>query len=103
MVSGSDRHASRWREALRIPGVENLTLDQAYKAMRWLGEDIAGSGSGTEGRHTTDVNGRALAPIWCLAGCGRAPVVAMLSPHCWLNAALTSTSSGRSISPFFTG
>jgi len=55
MVSGSDRHASRWREALRIPGVENLTLDQVYKAMRWLGEDIAGSGPGTEGRHTTDV------------------------------------------------
>jgi len=54
MVSGSDRHASRWREALRIPGVENLTLDQVYKAMRWLGEDIAGSGPGTEGRHTTD-------------------------------------------------
>jgi Transposase DDE domain len=54
MVSGSDRHASRWREALRIPGTENLTLDQVYKAMRWLGEDIAGSGSGTEGRHTTD-------------------------------------------------
>jgi Transposase DDE domain len=55
MVSGSDRHASRWREALRIPGVENLTLDQVYKAMRWLGEDIAGSGPGIEGRHTTDV------------------------------------------------
>ena len=55
MVSGSDRHASRWREALWIPGVENLTLDQVYKAMRWLGEDIAGSGPGTEGRHTTDV------------------------------------------------
>jgi hypothetical protein len=55
MVSGSDRHASRWREALRIPGVENLTLDQVYKAMRWLGEDIAGSGPGAETRHTTDV------------------------------------------------
>jgi len=55
MVSGSDRHASRWREALRIPGVENLTLDQVYKAMRWLGEDIAGSGPGTEGRRTTHV------------------------------------------------
>lgn len=54
MVSGSDRHASRWREALRIPGVENLTLDQVYRAMRWLGEDIAGSGSGAEIRHTTD-------------------------------------------------
>lgn len=54
MVSGSDRHASRWREALRIPGVENLTLDQVYRAMRWLGEDIAGSGPGAETRHTTD-------------------------------------------------
>ena len=55
MVSGSDRHASRWRDALRIPGVEDLTLDQTYKAMAWLGEVIPGSaGSGTEGRHTTD-------------------------------------------------
>ena len=49
MVSGSDRHASSWREALRIPGVEELTLDQAYKAMAWLGEDIGpGPGSATD-------------------------------------------------------
>jgi hypothetical protein len=54
MVSGSDRHASRWRDGLRIPGAENLILDQVYKSMRWLGEDITGSGPGTEGRHTTD-------------------------------------------------
>ena len=59
MVSGSDRHASRWREALRIPGVEELTLDQAYKAMAWLGEDI-GSGPGDERRHTTDAIEEAL-------------------------------------------
>jgi hypothetical protein len=51
MVSGSDRHASRWCEALRIPGVENLILDQIDRAMRW---DIAGSGPGAETRHTTD-------------------------------------------------
>ncbi len=41
MVSGSDRHASTWRQGLHIPGTENLTLDHAYKAMAWLGEDLA--------------------------------------------------------------
>jgi hypothetical protein len=37
MVSGSDRHASGWRQALRIPGADGLDLDDAYKAMAWLG------------------------------------------------------------------
>ena len=37
MVSGSDRHASSWRRGLRIPGAEDLTLDDAYQAMAWLG------------------------------------------------------------------
>ncbi len=40
MVSGSDRHASTWRRSYRLPGVEALDLDHAYKAMAWLGEDI---------------------------------------------------------------
>jgi Transposase DDE domain len=40
MVSGSDRHASTWRQRLRVPGAEPLTLEQAYKAMAWLGEEI---------------------------------------------------------------
>lgn len=35
LVSGSDRHAHDWRQRLRIPGAEALTLDQAYKAMAW--------------------------------------------------------------------
>jgi Transposase DDE domain len=39
MVSGSDRHASNWQRGLRIPGAEALTLDHAYKAMAWLGEE----------------------------------------------------------------
>ena len=39
MVSGSDRHASSWRQRLRIPGAEGSTLEHAYKAMAWLGED----------------------------------------------------------------
>lgn len=40
MVSGSDRHASVWRESVELPGAETITLDHAYKAMAWLGEDI---------------------------------------------------------------
>jgi Transposase DDE domain len=40
MVSGSDRHASTWRETVEIPGTDTVTLDHAYKAMAWLGEDI---------------------------------------------------------------
>ncbi len=38
LVSGSDRHASTWRQGLRIPGADTLDLDTAYKAMAWLGE-----------------------------------------------------------------
>ena len=37
MVSGSDRHASDWRQGLRMPGADGLDLDHAYKAMAWLG------------------------------------------------------------------
>jgi hypothetical protein len=35
MVSGSDRHGSTWQHALRIPGIDDLTLDQTYNAMAW--------------------------------------------------------------------
>jgi hypothetical protein len=54
MVSGSDRHASRWHRGFRIPGTEQLTLDHAYRAMAWLGEEIEG------GRTTTDAIEEAL-------------------------------------------
>jgi len=37
MISGSDRHASEWHHALRVPGADGLDLDHAYKAMAWLG------------------------------------------------------------------
>lgn len=46
MVSGSDRHASAWRETVAVPGADALTLDHAYKAMAWLGEDVAAPGEG---------------------------------------------------------
>jgi DDE family transposase len=59
MVSGSDRHASTWRQAIEIPGVEALTLDHAYKAMAWLGETIGGTDSG-QPRHRTDAIEEAL-------------------------------------------
>ena len=43
MISGSDRHASDWLSRVRVPGAESFDLDQAYKAMAWLGEiDAAG-------------------------------------------------------------
>ena len=41
LVSGSDRHAHDWRQRLRVPGAEALSLDHAYKAMAWLGEAAA--------------------------------------------------------------
>ncbi len=48
MVSGSDRHAHDWHQRLRIPGTEPLTLEHAYKAMAWLGEETV------DGRPMTD-------------------------------------------------
>src|SRR5271166_6458107 len=38
---GSDRAADRWREDYRIEGVEGLELHHLYRAMAWLGEELA--------------------------------------------------------------
>lgn len=54
MVSGSDRHANTWRQSVRVTGADGLTLDHAYKAMIWLGEDIG------QGRVMTDAIEEAL-------------------------------------------
>jgi hypothetical protein len=54
MVSGSDRHAHDWHQRLRIPGAEALTLEHAYKAMAWLGEEAR------DGRPMTDTVEEAL-------------------------------------------
>jgi hypothetical protein len=54
MVSGSDRHADHWRRGVVVPGAESLTLEHAYKAMAWLGEDIG------QGRTMTDAIEEAL-------------------------------------------
>ena len=64
-VLGHDRYGrevflgnlpNRFHHHVAVEGGQsrNLTLDQVYRAMRWLGEDIAGSGPGAETRHTTD-------------------------------------------------
>jgi transposase len=38
---GSDRAADRWKQDYRIEGVEDLDLHHLYRAMAWLGEDLA--------------------------------------------------------------
>jgi hypothetical protein len=38
---GSDRAADRWREDYRIEGVEQIDLHHLYRAMAWLGEELA--------------------------------------------------------------
>ena len=38
---GSDRAADRWRQDYRIEGVEDLGLHHLYRAMGWLGEELA--------------------------------------------------------------
>src|ERR1700690_2382029 len=40
-AGGSDRAADRWRQDYRIEGVEGLDLHHLYRAMGWLGEELA--------------------------------------------------------------
>lgn len=41
MVCGSDRFCERWQRDYRIQGVEDLELHQLYRAMAFLGEELA--------------------------------------------------------------
>jgi DDE family transposase len=59
MVSGSDRHANTWRETVAVPGAEAITLDHAYKAMAWLGEEITAK-TDSQPRRRTDAIEEAL-------------------------------------------
>ena len=52
MVSGSDRACEHWREDYRIDGIESLQLHHLYRAMAFLGEELA----------ETEQAGRTLAP-----------------------------------------
>jgi hypothetical protein len=50
MDPGSDRAAEKWRAAYSIGGMKEIDLHHLYRAMAWLGEELA------------DQNGRGLAP-----------------------------------------
>ena len=56
MVSGSDRACERWLEAYQLDGAETLELHQLYRAMTWLGEELADqSGATRASRRIKDV------------------------------------------------
>jgi Transposase DDE domain len=56
MVSGSDRSCERWLEAYRMEGAESLELHHLYRAMAWLGEELADqSGAGRAPRRIKDL------------------------------------------------
>src|SRR5215831_13373368 len=53
---GSDRAAEKWRHGLVIDGVADLKLHQLYRAMGWLGDELADqSGRGIGPRTTKDL------------------------------------------------
>ena len=43
MVSGSDRACENWRDDYRIDCIDELELHHLYRAMIWLGEELAAS------------------------------------------------------------
>ncbi len=56
MVSGSDRACEKWLDAYLIDGADGLELHQLYRAMAWLGEELADQTSATRApRRTKDV------------------------------------------------
>jgi hypothetical protein len=61
MVSGSDRACERWLEAYRVDGSEGLELHHLYRAMTWLGEELADQTDATRApRRTKDLIEEAL-------------------------------------------
>src|SRR5246127_1607392 len=53
---GSDRAAEKWRHGLVVDGVADLDLHQLYRAMGWLGDELADqSGRGIGPRTTKDL------------------------------------------------
>src|ERR1700756_3573753 len=50
---GSDRATEKWRHGLVIDGVAGLELHQLYRAMGWLGEELAGQKRPGLGPRTT--------------------------------------------------
>jgi hypothetical protein len=60
-VSGSDRAGETWLDAYHIDGADGLELHQLYRAMAWLGEELADqSGATRAARRTKDLIEEAL-------------------------------------------
>jgi hypothetical protein len=56
MMSGSDRACEKWLDAYLIDGADGLGLHQLYRAMAWLGEELADQSGATRApRRTKDV------------------------------------------------
>jgi Transposase DDE domain len=56
MDPGSDRAAEKWRSAYSISGIDAIDLHHLYRAMAWLGEDLADQqGSGLVPRTNKDL------------------------------------------------
>src|SRR5579859_568850 len=47
VVSGSDRACEKWLDAYHIDGAAGLELHQLYRAMAWLGEELADQSGAT--------------------------------------------------------
>src|SRR6187200_1896437 len=47
VVSGSDRACDKWLDAYQIDGADQLELHQLYRAMAWLGEELADQSGAT--------------------------------------------------------
>jgi hypothetical protein len=47
VVSGSDRACEKWLDGYQIGGVDGLGLHQLYRAMAWLGEELADQSGAT--------------------------------------------------------
>jgi len=61
VVSGSDRACDKWLDAYQIDGVDQLELHQLYRAMAWLGEELADqSGATRAARRNKDLIEEAL-------------------------------------------
>src|SRR3954471_482556 len=56
MEPGSDRAAEKWRSAYSIGGMDAIDLHHLYRAMSWLGEELADQqGRGLVARTTKDL------------------------------------------------
>ena len=61
VVSGSDRACEKWLDGYHIDGADGLQLHQLYRAMAWLGEELADQSGATRApRRVKDVVEEAL-------------------------------------------